>query len=77
MHPSHASRVAFAAKYVSEKHPDMIAICGSDYHDKGSHGTGLMLTKTVPTNSYELADLLRTKDYYFDVYGYIVVPPHK
>jgi len=71
MHPESRSRVPLAAEFV-RKHPSLIATCGSDFHNKGYQGTGLMCTKTLPANSYELADLIRTNDFLFDFSGFIV-----
>lgn len=73
MHPHHNSRVSVAAKYSLDN--NMLATCGTDFHHRGHEGLGLMLTKTLPTDSYELAELLRTRDYLFDVGGYIVFRP--
>lgn len=80
MHAKHNSRVAYGAKYAREiqaKRPEFIATIGSDYHHPGMDNLGITLAKTLPGDSYELAALLRSQDYIFDVCGYKVLPYEK
>lgn len=74
MHPNHNSRVGIAAKYASEH--GLLATGGTDYHHRGHEGMLFTRTKTLPRDSYELAALLKTQDYLFDMSGFIIIPPN-
>ncbi len=73
LHPGHNSRIGMAARYFKE-HNLKIAICGSDFHDEPNYNMALLRTKTLPKDSFELAELLKTRDYLFEISGNIVVP---
>lgn len=73
MHPNHNSRVAIAAKYANE-HPHFIKTCGTDFHHEGHQGAGAILSKTLPEDSYEIASLLKSGDYLFEVAENIIIP---
>lgn len=73
MHPSQNSRVALAAQY-AKKHPHFITTCGTDFHYDTHQGLGGILSKTLPKDSVELAALLKSRDYLFNVGGSIVIP---
>lgn len=73
MHPVHNSRIGVAAKYAKE-HPHFITTCGSDFHNKGQEGLGGILTKTLPNDSFELASILKSRDYLFNISGNVVIP---
>ncbi len=70
MHPGHNSRIAFAAKYAREN--DMIAICGSDYHHHGQECLCGILTKQPLKDSYDVASVLKSRDYGISIGGYLV-----
>ena len=72
MHPGHNSRVGFAAKavYGSGK----IITGGTDFHHVGHEGMCAMVTKVPVTDSYQLADILKSGDYIFDIWGNKIVP---
>ena len=72
VHPGHNSRVAVAAKYAHEHH--LIETCGTDYHHPGHQGLGLTLTKTLPSDTFELAALLHSGDFLFEIGGDVVIP---
>lgn len=72
VHPGHNSRVAVAAKYAHEHH--LIETCGTDYHHPGHQGLGLTLTKTLPGDTFELAALLHSGDFLFEIGGDVVIP---
>ena len=78
-HPFRDGMVRYDPKYLDgiesfKKHPHFITTCGTDFHHETHQGLGGILTKTIPTNSYELADILKSRDYLFNVVGSIVIP---
>ena len=73
MHPGHNSRIAFASKYANE-HTKFIKTCGTDFHHEGHQGLGATLTKTLPEDSVGVAEILKSRDYLFDVAGSIIIP---
>lgn len=73
VHPSHNSRVAVAADYAN-KYPHFIKTCGTDFHHENHQGLGAILTKTLPEDSYGIADILKSGDYLFNIAGNIVIP---
>ena len=73
MHPNHNSRVSLASKYAKE-HSDFIVTAGTDFHHLGHECAGLTALKTLPKDSFELADLLKTKDYIFILGGTVAIP---
>jgi len=72
LHPGHNSRVGFSAQYAREH--NFIVICGTDYHHFGHEGLCGILTKEPLTDSYQLAEILKKKDYLIDISGYKVIP---
>jgi len=73
MHPGHNSRIAIAAKYANE-HPHFIKTCGTDFHHETHQGSGAILSKALPKDSFELASLLKSGDYLFEIAGNIIIP---
>ena len=72
MHPGHNSRIGFAAQFARKN--NFIITCGTDYHHFGHEGLCGILTKEPITDSYELAQILKSKDYIIDISGYKVIP---
>lgn len=64
-HPGHNNRNCFAADYAG----NLIKTCGSDFHhpNLNHEAMGLLRTKLIPKNSFELAALLHSGDYIFEV----------
>lgn len=73
VHPNHNSRVAVANAYAN-RYPHFIKTCGTDFHHAGHEGLGATRLKVLPENSVELAKILKSKDYIFDIAGSIVLP---
>lgn len=73
MHQGHNSCVALAYKYAL-KHPGFLITAGSDYHHFNHEASGLLLTKTLPKDSFELAEILKSRDYLFSLGGCIAIP---
>jgi predicted metal-dependent phosphoesterase TrpH len=70
MHPNHNSRVAVAANYAREH--DLLATAGTDYHHHNHEGLGITLARTLPCDSYELAALLKSRDFKMEIGGYVL-----
>jgi len=57
----HNSNNDIAMKFINTQ--NAIVTIGSDFHQAGSEGLGLILTKDLPNDSLELARLLKKRDY--------------
>lgn len=71
MHPHHNSRIAVAAKYARKY--GLIATAGTDYHHFNHEGLGITLTRSLPGDSYELAALLKSRDFKMEIGGYLLL----
>ena len=65
-HTSHNSRNGASTRYAKDNGFD-ICVGGSDFHKDNRYNAAalLTLTKTLPKDSFELAKLLKSKDYLF------------
>ena len=72
MHPNHNSRVAMAAKYAEEN--NFLVSAGTDYHHLGHEGMVAVLSKTEIKDSFDAANLLKSRDYIFKIGKSIVLP---
>ncbi len=65
-HPNHNSRNSTTARYAKANGFD-ICVGGSDFHEDGEYTSAalIMLSKRLPTDSFDLAKLLKSKDYLF------------
>lgn len=74
MHPEHNSRVGVAVRYASEN-GIKIKIAGSDYHKKATKGDAVtaLRTKILPNDSFELAGILKSNDYIYEIGGSSIV----
>ena len=72
LHPNHNSRVGMAARYAREE--KLLLSCGTDYHHKNHEALALVRTKNPLKDSFEVADVLKSKDFLFDFSGNIVFP---
>ena len=66
LHPNHNSRVAVASAYAKENGKDIITI-GTDFHHPGHEGLTALRSKILPDDSFDLANILKSKDYIFEV----------
>lgn len=68
MHPHHNSRVATAAKYAAEHHFPIQTV-GTDLHEKaeGHEGICALRTAELPENSFDIARILRSGEYIFEI----------
>ena len=53
---------------------NMVISGGSDYHEEGKEALCLLRTRTLPTDSFQIAEILKSRDYCFDISGFIVFP---
>ncbi len=70
MHPNHNSRIGLAARYAYEK--NMIVTCGSDFHHYGQECLCGILTENPLKNSYDVANVLKSRDYNITIGNYLV-----
>lgn len=66
LHPGHNSRVAVATQYAYEN--DLcIKIAGGDCHHPGHQALTAMRVEKMPKDSFELAEVLKTRNYIFQI----------
>ncbi|MBR2883213.1 MAG: hypothetical protein IKB93_00335 [Clostridia bacterium] len=70
LHLNHNSRIGLAAKYAHEN--QLIATCGSDIHHYGQECLCGILTSKPLENSYDVSDVLKSRDYRMTIGGYLV-----
>ncbi len=68
MHPGHNSRVGVAAKLVHDN-PGLLITGGTDFHHEDHQGMCALCTKKKLSDSKSLADVIRSKDFLFDIWG--------
>lgn len=68
MHPGHNSRIGLASRYAKENNLKIRTV-GSDFHHKnrGHEGVSALRTKILPKDSFELAEILKSGDYVFEI----------
>ena len=71
-HPGHNSKIGEAARYA--RNNDLIVSGGTDYHHEGHHGICVMRTKQTLRDSFDVAEVLKSRDYLFDISGSVVYP---
>lgn len=75
MHPNHNSRIGIAAQYAKDNNLK-IRIGGSDYHHPhlDHEGLAVMRTRTLPMDTFELAQILKEGDYLFEFGDALLLP---
>lgn len=76
MHPHHNSRVAVASRYAKENGFAVQSV-GSDFHhlNQGHEAVSALRTKVLPETSFDIAKILRSGDYIFEVgEGALILP---
>ncbi|MBR4909912.1 MAG: PHP domain-containing protein [Clostridia bacterium] len=65
-HPNHNSRNSTSALYAKENGID-ICVGGSDFHEEGHYNAAalIMLAKRAPEDSFDLAKIIKSRDYVF------------
>lgn len=68
LHPGHNSVVAVATRYAKEQ-GFKIKTIGSDFHHKnvGHEGVTALRTRFLPKDSFEVAEILKSGDYIFEI----------
>ena len=74
MHPGHNSRVAQAAKLAASV-PNWIKTVGTDFHHPTHEGLCALRVKKMPKTSFDIAAILRSGDYLFEVGGDAIILP--
>jgi predicted metal-dependent phosphoesterase TrpH len=72
LHMRHNSRIGAACAFAREH--DLLVSGGSDFHDAGDEATIFARSKTKMRNSFDVAELIKSKDLLFDIGGSIVFP---
>ncbi len=70
--PKHNSRIGAACRFAREN--NLISTGGSDYHVFGTQATCLMRTRSIISDSFDVAEAVKSQDIVFDVSGSIVFP---
>lgn len=68
MHPSHNSKIGIASLYAKENHISVVT-AGSDFHhpQRNHEGLAAMRTAYLPKDSFELAKILKSRDYLLEI----------
>ena len=68
MHPGHNSKPAFAVNFAKENELNITTI-GSDFHHpiKGHIGVSYTRTSVLPSNSFDIVNILKIKDYVMQI----------
>ena len=74
MHPHHNSRVAQTAQYAAAV-PFAIKTVGTDYHHATHEALSALRAKQMPENSFDIAAVLRSGEYVFEIGGDTIVLP--
>lgn len=74
MHPGHNSRVAQAAKLAASI-PGCIKTVGTDFHHPGHEGLCALRVRQMPETSFDIASILRSGDYAFEIGGDTILLP--
>lgn len=72
LHPGHNSGPGFSTKFAKEN--GLLVCAGSDYHHPGHEALCLVRSKYPLRDSYDVAELIKSKDLLFDLSGHIVFP---
>lgn len=72
MHPNHNSRVSLAAEYAKKN--NFLIAGGTDFHHEGHQGCCFLKSKTLPENSFDIADIIKSRDFVFDIFGNTIIP---
>lgn len=72
MHQRHNSAVGVAAKYAREN--DLLVCGGSDFHRPEDTALCLVRTETNLRDSYDVAEMIRSKNFLFDLSGNLILP---
>ena len=71
-HVGHNSAVPFACRLAREN--NLLVSGGSDFHERDRQAVCLTRSKYKIRDSYDVAELIKSKDFIFDIFGHIVLP---
>lgn len=76
LHPGHNSRNPFTERMVRDN-PHLIPTAGTDYHHpgRGHEAIAALRTAYLPKDSFGLANILKSRDYLFEVVGNTIIIP--
>ena len=72
MHPRHNSAVAVAANFAREN--GLLVCGGSDFHYAGDEAVCLVRTSDKLRDSYDVAEMIKSKKFLFDIGGNLILP---
>ena len=73
MHPGHNARIGIAAKLAKEN-PDLLITGGTDFHHENHQGLCAVCTEKRIKNSYEISDIISSRNFIFDLFGNKIIP---
>lgn len=75
LHPHHNSNAQAALEHASA-HPEFIFTAGSDFHhEKPGHcASTALLSRSLPEDSFQLASILKSRDYLLRIHDSIYIP---
>ena len=76
MHPNHNSKVSLAVKYAKENN-FAITTAGTDFHhpNLNHEASAALRSKILPQNSFDIASILKSGDYVFEIGENAIVLP--
>jgi hypothetical protein len=76
LHPGHNSRNPFTERIVRDN-PHLIPTAGTDYHHsgRGHEAISALRSQYLPEDSFGIADILKSRDYLFEVVGNTIIIP--
>ncbi len=72
LHPGHNSGPGFSTRFAKEN--GLLVCGGTDYHHPDHEALCLTRSKYILRDSYDVAELIKSKDLLFDMSGHIVFP---
>lgn len=73
LHPGHNSAIALAVRHACQS--KKLHISGSDLHHPGREGLTAMMTRVIPKDSFELAQIIKSGDYVLAIGDDIILQP--
>lgn len=74
MHCGHNQRNALSVKFAKENNLGILT-AGSDFHHESGEGMAALRTAVLPNDSFELAKILLSQDYAFDIADNSIIIP--
>lgn len=74
MHPNHNNRPAVCVEFVKKQREGFLVCGGTDFHHEGHQGMIATMTETLPEDSFEVAKILKSGNFIFNMKGSIILP---